>query len=273
MAASNVTCVATTPMKNRGLLLIWLLCTSLAWGAAGLLALGALAMTPMIFTSQKAVEDPQSWMFIGGLLVLNGLILSGLVLQWVFFAIKKDRLAGWIGAIPLLGFALLTDSDYLPWAPYADEYTHHTLEPTEFPNHEVSIQVHCPDLEDDAALHLCIYPYIEGESELGLPMQKLDGSRWEVTFRYPTTHFVFNYNLGDRKHAAMVKNGTRRPNVGIDLASDTLLLDTIPGWLDMAPTSPHLSGTRLDLLNRHRPFAPEAKAVADSAFENTAEDP
>lgn len=260
-------------MKNRKLLLFWLLCTSLAWGAAGLLALGALAMTPMIFTSQKAVEDPQSWMFIGGLLVLNGIIVAGLALQWVFFGIKKDRLAGWIGAIPLLGFALLTDSDFLPWSPIEDEYTHHTLEPSAFPNHEVSVQVHCPDLEDDAALHLCIYPYIEGESELGLPMQKLDESRWEVTFRYPATHFVFNYNLGDRKHAAMINSGTRRPNVGIDLASDTLLLDTIPGWLDMAPTQPHFSGIRLDMLNHTSRHATISTAPPDTTFENTMEEP
>ena len=260
-------------MKRRPLLFLWLAFTSLAWGATGLLTLGALAMTPMIFTSRKAVEDPQSWWFIGGLLVLVALIGSGLVLQWVFFSIKKDRLAGWLGAIPVVVFGLLTKSMFLPMGMYSDEFTHHTLEPTAFPNHEVTVQVHCPDLDDDVTLHLCIYPFIEGESELGLPMQRLGEGRWDVTFRYPTTPFVFNYNLGDRRRAAMVNNGTRRPNVSIDLVSDTLLLDTIPGWLDMAPTRPHLSGVRLDHLNHTRLQTPPLAAELDTTFENTAEAP
>ena len=104
-------------------------------------------------------------------------------------------------------------------------------------------------------------------------MQRLGEGRWDVTFRYPTTPFVFNYNLGDRKRAAMVNNGTRRPNVGIDLVSDTLLLDTIPGWLDMAPTRPHLSGVRLDHLNHTRRHTTALATELDTTFENTAEDP
>ena len=135
------------------------------------------------------------------------------------------------------------------------------------------MQVHYPHLDDNATLHLCIYPFIEGESELGLPMRRLGEGRWDVTFRYPTTPFVFNYNLGDRKRAAMVNNGTRRPNVGIDLVSDTLLHDTIPGWLDMAPTRPHLSGVRLDHLNHTRPQTAPLAAGPDTTFENTAEAP
>jgi hypothetical protein len=110
-------------------------------------------------------------------------------------------------------------------------------------------------------------------ARLGLPMQKLEEARWGVTFRYPTTPFVFNYNLGDRKQAAMVNNGTRRPNVGIDLVSDTVLLDTIPGWLDMAPIRPHLSGVRLDLLNHTRPQTAPLAAGLDTTFDNTAEAP
>lgn len=260
-------------MKRRPLLFLWLAFTSLAWGATGLLTLGALAMTPMIFTSRKAVEEPQSWWFIGGWMVLVALIGSGLVLQWVFFSIKKDRLAGWMGAIPVVVFGLLTKSMFLPWGWNSDDFTHHTLEPSAFPNHEVTLQVHCPNLEDDATLHVCIYPFIEGESELGLPMQWMGEGRWDVTFRYPTTPFVFNYNLGDRKHAAMVNNGTRRPNVGIDLVSDTLLFDTIPGWLDMAPTRPHLSGVRLDLLNHTRRHTTPLATGLDTTFDNTAEAP
>ena len=260
-------------MKRRPLLFLWLAFTSLAWGATGLLTLGALAMTPMIFTSRKAVEDPQAWWFIGGLMVLVALIGSGLVLQWIFFSIKKDRLAGWLGAIPVVVFGLLTKSMFLLMSMDSDDFTHRTLEPSAFPNHEVTVQVHCPHLDDDATLHLCIYPFIEGESEMGLPMQRLGEGRWDVTFRYPTTPFVFNYNLGDRKQAAMVNNGTRRPNVSIDLVSDTLLLDTIPGWLDMAPTRPHLSGVRLDLLNHTRRHTTALATELDTTFENTAEDP
>lgn len=168
---------------------------------------------------------------------------------------------------------LLTKSMFLPMGWNSDDFTHHTLEPSAFPNHEVTVQVHCPHLDDDATLHLCIYPFIEGESELGLPMQRMDEARWSVTFRYPSTHFVFNYNLGDRKHAAMVNNGTRRPNVGIDLVSDTLLLDTIQGWLDMAPTRPHLSGVRLDLLNHTRRHTAPLAAGLDTTLDNTAEAP
>ena len=119
--------------------------------------------------------------------------------------IKKGRLAGWLGAIPVVVFGLLTKSMFLPMGWNSDEFTHHTLEPSAFPNHEVTVQVHCPHLDDDATLHLCIYPFIEGESEMGLPMQRLGEGQWDVTFRYPTTPFVFNYNLGDRKQAAMVK--------------------------------------------------------------------
>lgn len=265
----------TTPgiaMKRRPLLFLWLAFTSLAWGAAGLFTFVALAMSSMIFTSRKAVEDPQSWMVVGGLLALLTIIVSGLALQWVFFGIKKDRLAGWLGAIPFLGFYVLFNGSLLPWNAN-DDFTHHTLDPSAFPNHEVTVQVHCPHLDDDAALHLCIYPFIEGESELGLPMQRLGDGRWGVTFRYPTTPFVFNYNLGDRQHAAMVNNGTRRPNVGIDLVSDTLLLDTIPGWLDMAPTRPHLSGVRLDRLNHTRRHSTALATELDTTFENTAEEP
>ena len=136
--------IPRTTLKRRPLLFLWLTFTSLAWGATGLLTLGALAMTPMIFTSRKAVEDPQSWLFIGGLMVLVALIGSGLVLQWVFFGIKKDRLAGWLGAIPVVVFGLLTKSIFLPISLNSDDFTHHTLEPSAFPNHEVTVQVTAP---------------------------------------------------------------------------------------------------------------------------------
>ena len=143
-------------------------------GMTGLPTLGALAMTPMIFTSRKAVEDPQSWWFIGGLLSrcahrLRTRFAMGL------FQHQKDRLAGWLGAIPVVVFGLLTKSMFLPMSMYSDDFTHHTLEPTAFPNHEVTVRVHCPHLDDDATLHLCIYPFIEGESELAFRCKGEDG--------------------------------------------------------------------------------------------------
>jgi len=54
---------------------------SLASGACNAVSLGALVMTPMMFTSRKVVQDPNAWLFIGAIVVSIFIFLALLALQ------------------------------------------------------------------------------------------------------------------------------------------------------------------------------------------------
>lgn len=242
---------------NRVLLALWLLLTSIAWVIAAFLALGALAMSFMVFGAPNLSEEPGILLLIPAMAMLFILTVSGLILQWIFFAVKRNGLAGGISLLPFIGLMMYA-------GPYnrntgsraSDDREHLTVNPADFDSHEVQVNTFCPGLETNAPLHLRIHPFIEGESELGLPMKPLGDGLWTVTFRYPAGHFLFNYNLGDDDHAATSKLQGKRPNVDFDLASDTLLLDTVPGWLDIAPVRAHWGGFRLEELQALPPNEP-----------------
>lgn len=233
-------------MNNRLGSALWLVVTSAAWVFTALLAAGALVMSPMIFTSQKVVQDPWAWGFIAGIFGLLAVSVLGLVLQWVLFAIKRERWAVGIGALPVIALLFLSRANQPSFIGQNSAYDQMTVAPTTENNHRVRIQTHCPGLDDSASLHLTVYPFLEGAPEDGLPMAPLGNSNWEVEFMYPTGHVVLNYRLDDQHRSAAWLGGAQRPNIVVDVQSDTLLLDTVAGWMDALPPPVHLAGEELE---------------------------
>ena len=69
--------------------MIWLIGVTLLEGVMALLLVGAIVMSPMMFTSEEAFRDPTKWLLILILFVLMGLLGTVTALQWYFFSAKK----------------------------------------------------------------------------------------------------------------------------------------------------------------------------------------
>lgn len=86
----------------RALLLIWLIAATLLEGVLALLLVGAIVMSPMLFTSEEAFRDPTNWLLIISLFVLMGMLGTVIALQWYFFSVQKRRAAFLLSFLPVL---------------------------------------------------------------------------------------------------------------------------------------------------------------------------
>lgn len=86
----------------KGLLVIWLLLMTLLECLMGFFLVFALAMSPMLFNRQEAIEDPQNWFLFFCVIVAIAAVALVLAFQWLFFFFGKRRLAFAISIIPLL---------------------------------------------------------------------------------------------------------------------------------------------------------------------------
>ena len=82
--------------------MIWLIGVTLLEGVMALLLVGAIVMSPMMFTSEEAFRDPTKWLLILSLFVLMGLLGTVTALQWYWFSAKKRRAAFLISCLPVL---------------------------------------------------------------------------------------------------------------------------------------------------------------------------
>lgn len=89
-------------------LAIWLVLMSMASAACATVCFGGLVMSPMIFTSRKVFEDPKAWLFIGGIAVAMLVFLALIALQWILFALKKNRGALIVSLHPILPWIFYT---------------------------------------------------------------------------------------------------------------------------------------------------------------------
>ena len=88
-------------------LALWLVLATCADLVVGFFTLGALAMSPMMFTSAEVLGDPKAWGLIGSLVLALGVLGVGLVLQWLFFALKKPVAAVVFSVAPFVVVAAL----------------------------------------------------------------------------------------------------------------------------------------------------------------------
>jgi hypothetical protein len=62
----------------------------------------AFFMSSMLFTSQEAATDPNTWILIGTVVVAFVVLVILTAAQWVMFALRKHRAAGLLSLVPIL---------------------------------------------------------------------------------------------------------------------------------------------------------------------------
>lgn len=205
------------------------------------MSFGALAMSPMIFTSQKALEDPQSWLLIGALVAVFLLMLGLLALMWLSFAFKWRKLAFASSLHPLL-FATFYIVFLGGWRPNMDDSFDLPSELMVDQIHfNLTFHLHAPNLDPATDLHVYTHRKMDTTGEFGVPMRHLGDGDWAVTMSLPSMNYLYMYNLGDWFHQATHPDGTPRHNTPLELNRDTTIGDTIYEWLDQAPPARHLS--------------------------------
>lgn len=248
-------------------LLLWLVLMSLASGACTAVSLGALVMTPMMFTSRKVMQDPNAWLFIGAIVVSIFIFLALLALQWILFALKKNQAAFIVSLHPLVAYGIYTAFFGTP-TDFSGRYNTLSSEQV-WPTQVVRFQVHAPNLSSDAGLHVYLHTPMDTTGPFGTPLRPVSGGNWELTTVLPRQHYLYMYNLGDWRHQALQHDGHPRHNTWLQLKSDTTMYDTIPGWLDQPPPPRHVSPLNWD----HGDTVNTGKEVLPVDYENTEEAP
>ena len=219
-------------------LALWLALMTLASGVCAFVALGALVMTPMMFTSSKVVKDPNAWLFIGAIASSLVVLLALMVLQWVLYAQKKNRGSFIVSLHPLLAYGI-----YITYISPPVDFSgrDHTLNSKEtWATHVVRFRVHAPDLQPQEELFVYTHYPMDTTGKYGTPLRFVGEGDWELNTVLPKTQYLYMFNLGDWKHQALQPDGQPRHNTSFQLDSDTTLFDTIPGWLSQPPPDRHV---------------------------------
>lgn len=82
-------------------LLLWLIFITLLQIGMGFFLVVAFFMSSMLFTSQEAATDPNTWILIGTVVVAFVVLVILTAAQWVMFALRKHRAAGLLSLIPI----------------------------------------------------------------------------------------------------------------------------------------------------------------------------
>lgn len=83
-------------------LLLWLIFITLLQIGMGFFLVVAFFMSSMLFTSQEAATDPNTWILIGTVVVAFVVLVILTAAQWVMFALRKHRAAGLLSLVPIL---------------------------------------------------------------------------------------------------------------------------------------------------------------------------
>lgn len=83
-------------------LLLWLILVTLLQIGMGFFLVVAFFMSSMIFTSQEAATDSNTWILIGTVVVAFVVLVILTAAQWVMFALRKHRAAGLLSLVPIL---------------------------------------------------------------------------------------------------------------------------------------------------------------------------
>ncbi|MEY3009905.1 MAG: hypothetical protein RLZZ314_547 [Bacteroidota bacterium] len=210
-------------------LALWLVLATCAELVVGFFTFVALGMSAMIFTSPEVLGDPKAWGLIGSFVVALGVLGVGLVLQWLFFALKKPVAAVVFSVAPFVVVSALagmqhrilteasapSPSNFVPNRPYT----------------VVKFQLHAPGLPPDSAVFIAGSPAGWGPwLPDGLRMEYIGGQTWEKSAWVEGSTLEFKYTLGTWDHEALDRDGFKRSNATISLNCDTLLVDTVTAW-------------------------------------------
>gem|GEM_PF-4307710 len=175
-------------------LLLWVVLMSLASGACNAVSLGALVMTPMMFTSRKVVQDPNAWLFIGAIVVSIFIFLALLALQWILFALKKNQAAFIVSLHPLVAYGIYT-AFFCPPTDFSGRYNTLSSEQV-WPTQVVRFQVHAPNLSPAGPARLPAHSHGHYRT-LWHSSPTSKWGNWELTTVLPRQNYLYMYNLGD----------------------------------------------------------------------------
>lgn len=219
-------------------LALWLMVTTVLEGVAAFSLLVALGMSAMAFDSGELYLNPGFWMIIGLMLMAMLSLVAFMVLQWILFFVKKDKMALRaslfpIGVMVILAF-LPVENTVVGWI---NRFEH--AEQAENTEGVLLFRVVAPGLSPDSTLFLAGSPGEWGQWKPdGQRFEYRGNDAWECRTPLEFQQLEYKFTLGSWKHEALDENGFIRPNALLDFEKDTLIVDTVKAWNDGSSSPP-----------------------------------
>lgn len=222
-------------------LALWLVVATVLEGLAAFALLFALAMSPMAFASKDLYMNPGFWMVLGLMLFALVALVALIVIQWILFFVKKDKMALRTSLVPIVAMVLLTFQPVQNMVFGLMERFDQKSQ-TEAKSGILLFQVVAPGLSQDSTLFLAGSPQDWGPWKPdGRRFEYRGNDTWECRAVLDFQDLEYKLTLGNWQHEALDENGFKRSNAVLEFKRDTLIVDTVRAWSD-GNSSPPIVG-------------------------------